>query len=148
MNFDTIIYRQQGDDEQEDANRRGKARRVPCRPAGNDSFFKIKFKIPPFNGKYDPAAYLDCELEVEQKFSSHDIAATSQVKATVDAKCAPSAKHTASRTKLASHAQGITRRASQFFLKITKDKAVRYQSLELAGWYQTVPYLRLRSQMG
>jgi hypothetical protein len=47
-----------GDDE-EDADRRGKARRVPCCPAGNDSFSKIKFKIPPFNCKYDPAAYLD-----------------------------------------------------------------------------------------
>jgi hypothetical protein len=48
-----------GDDEQEDADRRGKARRVPRHPAGNDFFSKIKFKIPPFNGKYDPAAYLD-----------------------------------------------------------------------------------------
>jgi hypothetical protein len=38
----------------------------------------------------------------------------------VDAKSAPSAKHTASRTKLASHAQRVTRRASQFFLKINK----------------------------
>jgi hypothetical protein len=47
-----------GDDEQEDADRRGKARHVPLRSAGNDSFSKIKFKIPPFNGKYDPAAYL------------------------------------------------------------------------------------------
>jgi hypothetical protein len=71
-----------GDDE-EDADHRGKARRVPRRPAGNDSFSKIKFKIPPFNGKYDPAAYLDWELEVEQKFSCHDIAATSQVKAVI-----------------------------------------------------------------
>jgi hypothetical protein len=69
-----------GDDEQEDADRRGKACRVPRRPAGNDSFSKIKFKIPPFNDKYDPAAYLDWELEVEQKFLCHDIAATSQVK--------------------------------------------------------------------
>jgi hypothetical protein len=34
-----------------------------------------------------------------------------------------------------------------FSWKLTKDKAVRYQSLE-AGWYQTVPYLRLKSQMG
>jgi hypothetical protein len=38
----------------------------------------------------------------------------------------------------------ITRRASQFSLKkLTKDKVVKSQSLELAGWYQTVPYLRL-----
>jgi hypothetical protein len=72
-----------GDDEQEDADRRGKARRVPRRPAGNDSFSKIKFKIQLFNGKYDLAAYLDWELEVEQKFSCHDIAATSQVKAAI-----------------------------------------------------------------
>jgi hypothetical protein len=72
-----------GDDEQEDADRRSKARRVPRRPAGNDSFSKIKFKISPFNGKYDPAAYLDWELEVEQNFSCHDISATSQVKAAI-----------------------------------------------------------------
>jgi hypothetical protein len=72
-----------GDDEQEDADRRGKARRVPHCHAGNDSFSKIKFKIPSFNGKYDPVAYLDWELEVEQKFSCHDIAATSQVKAVI-----------------------------------------------------------------
>jgi hypothetical protein len=41
----------------------------------------------------------------------------------------------------------IPKRASQFFLKLTKDKAVKYQSLELAGWYQTVPYLRLKSHV-
>jgi hypothetical protein len=51
-----------GNDEQEDADRRSKARRVPRRPTGNDSFSKIKFEIPPFNGKYDPGAYLDWEL--------------------------------------------------------------------------------------
>jgi hypothetical protein len=37
----------------------------------------------------------------------------------------------------------ITRRASQFSWKLTNDKVVKFQSLELAGWYQTVPYLRL-----
>jgi hypothetical protein len=36
----------------------------------------------------------------------------------------------------------IPRRASQFSLKINK-KVVKFQNLELAGWYQTVPYLRL-----
>jgi hypothetical protein len=41
----------------------------------------------------------------------------------------------------------ITRRASQFSLKINKKKVVKFQSLELAGWYQTVPYLRLESQV-
>ena len=71
-----------GDSEQDAGDSRGRARRVPHR-LGNDSFSKIKFKIPPFNGKYDPAAYLDWELEVEQKFSCHDIAANSQVKAAI-----------------------------------------------------------------
>ena len=56
-----------GDTEQEDGTRRGRARQVVRHPH-NDSFAKIKFKIPSFNGKYDPAAYLDWELEVDQKF--------------------------------------------------------------------------------
>lgn len=71
-----------GDTEQDDGDRRGRARRVVRHPP-NDLFSKIKFKIPSFNGKYDPAAYLDWELEVEQKFSCHDIAAHSQVKAAI-----------------------------------------------------------------
>jgi hypothetical protein len=71
-----------GDTEQEDGDRHGRVRRVVRRPS-NDSFAKIKFKIPSFNGKYDPAAYLDWELEVEQKFSCHDIPTTSQVKSTI-----------------------------------------------------------------
>jgi hypothetical protein len=68
---------------------------------------------------------------------------TGRAKKCVDAKRAPSAKHTASRTSWLQ-----TRKESQdvpvnFSWKLTKDKAVKYQSLELAGWYQTVPYLRL-----
>jgi hypothetical protein len=65
----------------------------------------------------------------------------------VGAKSALNANHTASRTKLASHAQRAKDVPVNFSWKLTKDKAVRYQSLELVGWYQTVPYLRLRSQM-
>jgi hypothetical protein len=49
------------DTEQEDGDRRGRARCVVPHPP-NDLFAKIKFKIPSFNGKYDPAAYLDWEL--------------------------------------------------------------------------------------
>ncbi|KAA3449090.1 gag-pol polyprotein [Gossypium australe] len=73
-----------GDTEQDDGNRRGRgrARRV-VQPPGNDSFAKIKFKIPSFSGKYDPGPYLDWELEVEQKFACHDIPANSQVKAAI-----------------------------------------------------------------
>jgi hypothetical protein len=52
-----------GDIEQEDGDHRGRARRVVHHPP-NDLFAKIKFKIQSFNGKYDPAAYLDWELEV------------------------------------------------------------------------------------
>jgi hypothetical protein len=69
-----------GDSKQDVGDSHGRARRVPRHPTGNDSFSKIKFKIPPFNGKYDSAAYLDWELEVEQKFSGHDIAASSKLR--------------------------------------------------------------------
>jgi hypothetical protein len=71
-----------GDTEQEDGDRRGRACRV-VRHSPNDLFAKIKFKVPSFNGKYDPAVYLDWELEVEHKFSCHDIPANSQVKAAI-----------------------------------------------------------------
>jgi hypothetical protein len=37
----------------------------------DDPFAKVKFSIPPFNGSYDVEAYLDLEMTVEQKFSSH-----------------------------------------------------------------------------
>jgi hypothetical protein len=51
--------------------------------SGIDSFAKVKFKIPTYNGNYDPAAYLDSELEVKQQFSCHDIPATSLVKTVI-----------------------------------------------------------------
>jgi hypothetical protein len=63
-----------GDAEQDEGGCRGCARRV-VRHTPNESLSKIKFTIPSFNGKYDFAAYLDWELEVEQKFSCHDIPA-------------------------------------------------------------------------
>jgi len=37
----------------------------------DDPFAKVKFSIPPFYGNYDAEAYLDWEMTVEQKFSSH-----------------------------------------------------------------------------
>jgi hypothetical protein len=37
----------------------------------DDPFAKVKFSIPPFSGSYDVEAYLDWEMTVEQKFSSH-----------------------------------------------------------------------------
>jgi len=35
----------------------------------NDAFSKIKFKIPPFDGKYDPDANITLEIAVDQKFA-------------------------------------------------------------------------------
>jgi hypothetical protein len=35
----------------------------------NDAFSKIKFKTPPFDGKYDPDAYITWEIVVDQKFA-------------------------------------------------------------------------------
>jgi hypothetical protein len=37
----------------------------------DDHFAKVKFSIPLFNGSYDAEAYLDWDMTVEQKFSSH-----------------------------------------------------------------------------
>jgi hypothetical protein len=62
----------------------GRVRRA-CIHGGNDSFAKLPFTIPPYNGKYDPAAYLDWELAVERKFSCHDLPASSQVTAAISA---------------------------------------------------------------
>jgi hypothetical protein len=39
---------------------------------GNDDpFAKVKFTIPPFYGFYDAEAYLDWEMTIHNKFSSH-----------------------------------------------------------------------------
>jgi hypothetical protein len=45
--------------------------------------------------------------------------------------------------KLASHANRFQDVPVNFPWKLTKDKVVKFQSLELAGWYQTVPNSRL-----
>jgi hypothetical protein len=39
----------------------------------DDPFTKVIFSIPPFNDSYDAEAYLDWEMTVEQKFSSHHV---------------------------------------------------------------------------
>jgi hypothetical protein len=62
----------------------GHARCAPIR-GGNDSYSTPPFTIPPYNGKYDPAIYIDWELAVEQKFSYHDIPAISQVQTAISA---------------------------------------------------------------
>src|SRR6266540_597247 len=58
-----------------DRNRQGMGgnhRRRPHHPThDNDPYAKVKFSIPPFYGAYDAETYLDWEMTVEQKFSSH-----------------------------------------------------------------------------
>jgi hypothetical protein len=39
--------------------------------SNDDPFAKVKFMIPPFYGLYDAEAYLDWEMTVDNKFSSH-----------------------------------------------------------------------------
>jgi hypothetical protein len=39
--------------------------------ANDDPFVKVKFSILSFSGLYDAETYLDWEMTVEQKFSSH-----------------------------------------------------------------------------
>jgi hypothetical protein len=44
-----------------------------CEVYGNDgAFSKVKFKIPPFDGKYDPDAYITWEITVDKKFACHE----------------------------------------------------------------------------
>jgi hypothetical protein len=39
--------------------------------SNDDPFVKVKFTIPPLYGFYDVEAYLDWEMTVDNKFSSH-----------------------------------------------------------------------------
>jgi hypothetical protein len=48
---------------------------------------------------------------------------------------------------LASHVKRFQDVLVNFPWKLTKDKVVNLQSLELVGWYQTVPYLQPKSQV-
>ena len=50
-------------------------------PNNTDSFSKIKFKIPPFDGKYDPDAYISWEIAIEQKFACHEFPENTRVRA-------------------------------------------------------------------
>jgi hypothetical protein len=47
----------------------------------DDSFGKIKFTIPTFDGKYNPDIYLSWELAVDQKFTCHDFPEDKHVRA-------------------------------------------------------------------
>jgi hypothetical protein len=48
---------------------------------GNDDpFAKVKFTIPPVYGLYDAKAYLDWEMTVDNKFSSHIISEQHRVR--------------------------------------------------------------------
>jgi hypothetical protein len=47
----------------------------------DDAFHKLKFKIPPFDGKYDPDAYISWKLAVEQKFTCFEFSENARVRA-------------------------------------------------------------------
>jgi hypothetical protein len=47
----------------------------------DDAFSKIKFKIPPFDGTYDPDAYITWEIAVDKKFACHDFPENARVRA-------------------------------------------------------------------
>jgi hypothetical protein len=48
----------------------------------DDTFHKLKFKIPPFDGKYDPDVYISWELAIEQKFTCFEFPKNARVRAT------------------------------------------------------------------
>jgi hypothetical protein len=50
-------------------------------PNNNDAFSKIIFKIPPFDGKYDPNAYISWEIAIDQKFACHEFPENTRVRA-------------------------------------------------------------------
>jgi transposase InsO family protein len=47
----------------------------------DDVFGKVKFKIPPFDGKYDPDAYITWEIALDQKFACHEFPENKRVRA-------------------------------------------------------------------
>jgi hypothetical protein len=47
----------------------------------DNAFHKLKFKIPPFDGKCDPDAYIFWELAVEQKFTCFEFPKNARVRA-------------------------------------------------------------------
>jgi hypothetical protein len=47
----------------------------------DNAFHKLKFKIPSFDGKYDPDAYISWELAVEQKFTCFEFPKNAKVRA-------------------------------------------------------------------
>uniref|UniRef100_A0A7N1A7T9 CCHC-type domain-containing protein n=1 Tax=Kalanchoe fedtschenkoi TaxID=63787 RepID=A0A7N1A7T9_KALFE len=64
-------------------NRHDRFQPLPQREVhdNDDLLGRIKFTMPPFNGKYDPDAYLTWELAVEQKLACHDFPENRRVRA-------------------------------------------------------------------
>jgi hypothetical protein len=63
-------------------NRRGMGGHRRCEVHNNnDAFSKIKFKIPPFDGKYDHDTYITWEIVVDQKFARNEFPEDTRVRA-------------------------------------------------------------------
>jgi hypothetical protein len=64
---------------QHNCHGRGGHRRHEVRN-NDDDFHKLKFKIPPFHGKYDPDAYISWEWAIEQKFTCFEFPENARVR--------------------------------------------------------------------
>jgi hypothetical protein len=63
-------------------NRHGRGGHRQCEVCNNDdAFHKLKFNIPPFDGKYDHDAYISWELAIEQKFTCFEFPENARVRA-------------------------------------------------------------------
>jgi hypothetical protein len=63
-------------------NHHGRDGHRRCEVRNNDdAFHKLKFKIPPFDGKYDLDAYISWELAAEQKFTCFEFSENARVRA-------------------------------------------------------------------
>jgi hypothetical protein len=63
-------------------NHHGRGSHRRCEVRNNDNaFHKLKFMIPPFDGKYDPDAYISWELAIEQKFTCFEFPENARVRA-------------------------------------------------------------------
>jgi hypothetical protein len=62
-------------------NRHGRDGHRRCEVRNNDdAFHKLKFKIPHFDGKYDPDDYISWELAIEQNFTCFEFPKNGRVK--------------------------------------------------------------------
>jgi hypothetical protein len=87
-NWDDYVAHTEQDDQEAPNHRRLRTNRRGmggfCRRevhGDDDAFSKVIFKIPPFDGKYDPDAYITWDIAVDQKFACHEFPENAHVRA-------------------------------------------------------------------